>query len=203
MRIVPGAELKAHFREQIASVGARRGIRIDEPVEFYLVDLLARFASASAEEAPEEAAGEGRRPLAFLLKAALEAPPARRIQILRYLGDFALYVAGFFGDSLSRSLADVDYYIAMGGRAYRSVGDAVGGLGGRAHLRDLYEELGGRFGQWVDVLDEVAEGAVRRSDRDLLRTYERYLQTGGERLRERLALRGIVPSTAFVTKFAQ
>lgn len=201
MRIVPGAELRAHFREQVTTVSLKRGIRMDEEVEFYLVDLLARFATASAEEAPEEAGGEGRTPLAFLLKAALEAPPPRRVQILRYLGDFALYIAGFFGDSLGRSLVDVDYYVSMGGRAYRSVSDTMGNLQGRAHLQGLFAELGERFDQWVTLFDEISETAIQRSNRDLLRMYERYLHTGGERLRERLAARGIIPATAHVTKF--
>ena len=41
-----------------------------------------------------------------------------RNQILRRLGDVALFISGVFSRSLKRRVVDVDYYIAMGGGAY-------------------------------------------------------------------------------------
>ena len=57
-----------------------------------------------------------------MLSEALEAPSARlRNRGLQRLGDVSLFIAGFFAQSFARKLIDIDYHIAMGGRAY---GDA-------------------------------------------------------------------------------
>ena len=61
-----------------------------------------------------------------MLSDALEAPTAQeRERGLQRLGDVSLFMAGFFAHSFARKLIDIDYHIAMGGRAY---GTLAGGL---------------------------------------------------------------------------
>src|SRR2546430_13009986 len=54
-----------------------------------------------------------------MLADALEATSvAGRELALRRLGDISLFMASLFARGFSRRLADVDYHIVMGGRAY-------------------------------------------------------------------------------------
>jgi len=203
MTIIAGQELRLHFRERVEAVCARRAVEMDPEVEFYLVDLLTRFAASRPAEAPEGAFAVGDRPLAFILKDALEAPPDRRVRLFRHLGDLALYVAGCFQDSLNRSLVDVEYYISMGEGAYARVGTTLGGLRNASGAAEVFADLSRRFAEWVDVLDEISEGMRPGDNRDILRLYERYLRTGSERRRERLVAEGLVPVTSVKPEFVQ
>ena len=62
-----------------------------------------------------------REPLAFRLGRALETGGSEQRARLRSLGDFSLFMSGFFSDSFRRSLVDVDYYKSMGEYAYGSL----------------------------------------------------------------------------------
>ena len=115
------------------------------------------------------------------------------MRLLRRLGDTSLFISGFFPDSLARrsSLVDVDYYIAMGGRAY----DAVAR---HALERSLWDELADKFRLLVDLLNEVSERTMASTDAGLVRLYERWLKTGSDRLAAMLLRQGVVPRKGFV-----
>jgi len=176
-----------YFRERIGDVLANRRLSVQPETEFYLVDVLARFLETERlhVEQPDGSARE--EPLAIILLRALESGGEARVRELRRLGDTALFVSGFFGDSLARSAVDVDYYIAMGGQAYA----AVGQVERRRGLEALFGELSGRFGLFVDCFAEIAELSELRSNRGLVRLYERYLRTGSERVAQLLRERGV------------
>lgn len=175
------------FRQRVGDVLMHRRVRVQPETEFYLVDVLARFLESERllVEGPDGSVGE--EPLALILLRALETTGEARVRALRRLGDTALFVSGFFGDSLARSAVDVGYYIAMGGRAYAAVGEAER----RRGLDALYGELSGRFGLFVDCFAEIAELADLRSDRGLVRLYERWLRTRSERVGQLLRERGV------------
>jgi len=182
--IVLGQTAHEYFKEAVSGALAHRRLRIQEGTEFYLVNLLAGHLASGAAAAPPQA-GAGPEPLAFILKRALEAEREERRRALKRLGDTSLFVSGFFGDSLARSLVDVGYYIAMGERAYGSLAGTERGLDG------LFEELSARFGDFVDLFAEIAELSSLRSNRGLLRLYERFVLTRDERVAEKLRARGV------------
>ncbi|GEJ55532.1 hypothetical protein [Anaeromyxobacter diazotrophicus] len=180
--IVVGQSAQEYFKELVSDSLAQRRLRVREATEFYLVNLLAeRLHGGAARGAPDE-------PLALMLKRALEGDREARYRNLKQLGDTSLFVSGFFGDSLARSLVDVDYYIAMGERAYDALSGEPRGPSG-AQL--LFAELAERFPQLVDLLAEIAEQSELRSNRGVLRLYERFLATGSERLARQLRERGV------------
>jgi hypothetical protein len=119
---------------------------------------------------------------------------------LQRIGDVALFIAGFFADSLAHKLVDLDYYIYMGGSAYGSLSDEVRGtVRGRA-LAGVYAELAAKFQIVVDVLNDVRDETRRSSDIDLLRTYEVWLKTGSRRAAALLRQNGVVPMTGLGTR---
>ncbi len=184
-RILVGKSAHEWFREMVADVLAQRQLRVQEVTEFYLVNLLARFLERERLFVEEPDGTVTAEPLALILLRALASERRARAAALKRLGDTALFVSGFFGDSLARSRVDVDYYIAMGERAYGALAESERGLD------ELYEELSERFGQLVDVFAEIAELSDLRSNRGLVRLYERFLQTRSERVAKMLRDRGV------------
>ena len=127
-----------------------------------------------------------------MLAEAAAAPSAEhRSRTLQRLGDVSLFVAGFFAQSFARKLVDIDYHIAMGGRAYGTLAGSCGhGSRGRA-LSAVFAELAAKFQRLVDALNDVSEMSHAHSDRDLLRQYEIWLKTGSPRAHEILRRLGV------------
>lgn len=175
------------FRELVVGALAHRKLRIQESTEFYLVRLLERFLEREALYAQGSGGTAQIEPLALLLLRALEEGLQRRREGLRRLGDTSLFVAGFFGDSLSRSPVDAGYYVAMGERAYQALAASPGPAG----AAETFGEMAARFQVFVDVLAEIAEMQDLRSNRGLVRLYERFLHTGSQRVAEQLRARGV------------
>jgi hypothetical protein len=175
------------FRDLVSGVVAHRKLRIHEETEFYLVCMLERFLERQ-ELYVESPDGQAQiEPLALLLLRALEESRQRRWQGLRRLGDTSLFLAGFFGDSLSRAAVDGAYYVAMGERAYEALASSRGPAGSA----EVFGELSERFEEFVDVLAEIAEMQDLRSNRGLVRLYERFLHTGSRRVADQLRSRGV------------
>ncbi len=185
-RIVSGKSAQEFFREMVSETLAQRQVKVRQETEFYLVNLLSEHLRRGGAARPTQ--DDDAEPLAFILKRALEARREERWRHLKRLGDTSLFVSGFFGDSLARSLVDVDYYIAMGERAYDTLAEEPRGPAG-AH--ELFGELAERFPQFVDLFAEIAELCDLRSNRGLVRLYERFLLTGSQRVAERLRERGV------------
>lgn len=175
-----------YFRDLLGSAIDRQKVEVGQATEFYLVNLLAEFLSAEKLFKPT-ADGMEQEPLALMLARALEGPREAQVPALRKLGDVSLYVSGFWSDSLSRSVVDIDYYIHMGGAAYSKVAELS-----PTSSRSLYEELSARFRACVDVLAEVAEHTAMVTNTGVVRLYERWVKTGSARLARLLGEQGVV-----------
>src|SRR5262245_18839616 len=108
MQLTPSRTLTEFFHEVVTSAIRNQGVDTSEPTECYLVHLLANYSHASLKD----------EPLGIKMAQAKLAAPEERVRHLREVGDTSLYVSGFFADSLSRKLVDVEYYIQLGGTAY-------------------------------------------------------------------------------------
>ena len=196
--ILSSESIHGFFKDLLARAIENQRARVQPFTELYLVNLLVEYLMSEALYVQGEDGSWQQKPLAFLLKEALEEPGPARVQMLRRLGDTSLFVSGFFPDSLSRrsNLVDVDYYIAMGGRAY----DAVGVVAAR-HARSektLWDELSEKFRLLVDLLNEVSERTLASTNAGLVRLYERWMKTGSVRLATTLAAQGVVLRKGFL-----
>jgi len=172
-----------YFKELVEGALAHQRIAAGELTSFYVVNLLTGFLQRPAEE--------DETPLAFRLAEALDAAGMRQRSSLKQIGDISLFVSGFFADSLTRKLVDVDYYVSIGGTAYTALSRYETDT-----FSPVFAELAENFVRFVDVLSEVSERASCSSNADLLRLYERWLKTGSRRSGQLLAERGVVPSLA-------
>ncbi len=187
--------LSEFFRSHVTSAIINQHTTLSADAEFYVVNLLTHY-SKTHNLYPVNAKGSAEdKALAIQLLEALSTNSAARIPILRKLGDEALYVAGFFGDSLFKKLVGVDYYIQMGHSAYASVSNLMSEEDKKS-MRRLFEELANNFIPLVELLSEVADATHLSNDQNLLKLYERWMATGSERLRAILQQKGILANTS-------
>jgi hypothetical protein len=183
-----------YFKDLVAASLARQHVRAADLTEYYLVNLLCQYIRLDAGAA----VGEVDEPLALRLARALRSGGLEQRARLRSLGDFSLFMTGFFPDSFRRRLVDVDYYVSMGEYAYGSLArldeDA---------FSEVFTELANKFVGFTDVLADISERTALASHTDVLRLYEKWLRTGSERDGQRLVERGILPNSSIGKRFLQ
>lgn len=182
--------LAEYFRDALQGALAHQHVAVEGQTEQYVVNMLTLFSRA---EHLYEGIPSGPRmpPLTALFTAALEAPTAsERERGLQRLGDVSLFIAGFFAHGFARRLVDIDYHIAMGGRAYGTLATALG-RGRRRALAQVYAELAAKFQPLVDALGEISDTARTYTQRDVLRLYEIWLRTGSARARGLMSELGV------------
>jgi hypothetical protein len=195
VQVQPVANLQEFFRETLHGALERQHVCVEDQTEHYVVNLLTLFARAEAlfDQTPQ---GPRLKPLAVMFADALEArSTGDRHRGLQRLGDVSLFIAGFFAHSFARKLVDVDYHIAMGGRAYGTLAEAL--ARGRSRvLAQVFAELAAKFQPLVDALNDVSETSYRHTDADILRLYEMWLKTGSRRSYQILRRLGVQPAPA-------
>jgi len=191
--LVAVTNLREFFHDSVQTALRKQRVDVDDHTEHYVVNILTMFARSEElyESTPE---GVRLKPLAHMLAdASVASSPQQRDDALRRLGDVSLFIAGFFAQSFARKLIDIDYHIAMGGRAYGTLADNLrGSIRGQAFAA-VFLELAQKFQRLVDVLNEVAEMAHTHTDKDILRLYEIWLKTGSPRAFAILQRLGVAP----------
>jgi hypothetical protein len=195
MELQTVSDVREFFRDALQAALDHQHLHVQAHTEHYIVNLLAMFSHTDALFEPDDERSQ-LKPLALLLAEAADAPDERRrFRALQRLGDVALFVAGFLAGSLARRPVDVDYHIAMGGRAYGTLAHAPC-RGTQRVLACVFAELQDKFQPLVDVLNEIGEGAPQNSPRDVLRVYELWHRTGSPRAHRLLLKLGIRPVAA-------
>ena len=174
--VVPESDLRDYFRREVERAMGSLRVEANDFTRFYLVNLLAEFSES------EELFEDADRPLALMYGKAMESSPTERFRILKKLGDFALYISGYFSDSLQGKAVDVDYYIAMGSNAYGSASKLLRAQPRGDIFGPVFTDLSGNFPSYVDVLNEVSDQApANATDRDVMRLYELWVKTKSKR----------------------
>jgi hypothetical protein len=174
------------FKEQVEAACARQQLHPQPLTSYYVVSLLAEFMHLGRAGVNE--AMSSSEPLGVKLLRALHTGGSLQRLGLKQVGDASLFISGFFSDSLRRSLVDVDYYVSLGGYAYRSL------VTSDDTLSPIFAELSEKFVSFVDVLSDVSARTSLTNDADVLRLYEKWMRTGSRRNGDLLAERGIVPN---------
>lgn len=176
------------FHNGVEQAANRCGSPVSAEGLYYLSHLLVERGRTPAREAPDTLVE---------LYAKAQQGGAARVSALRELADRALYVTGFFRDSLKSRMVSVTYYMDMGATAYHRLSQLTGGSRGEARgLDEVWGELGENFEAASDLLQDVRQEVAANSDArdtDILRLYEAWLSTGSPRLYHRLRELGVVP----------
>jgi hypothetical protein len=185
MELKSAASVSEFFQEVVSQAIRNQHVDTTTVTECYLVNLLATYATATLD-------GE---PLGIKLAQAANAAPDERARQLKDVGDTSLYLTGFFGQALERKVVgpSIDYYIQVGGVAYGELARYFRLYREAREFVDIYEELGNKFTQFVDVLAEISEQTSVSSPASVVQLYERWLRTGSDWMERRLRQHGVVP----------
>lgn len=179
------------FQELVQQGLSQRKVQTYPVVESYLVRLLQHYLDSRNlfdSEYCDESGQKNPQTLAEMYLLAQNAAPPVKNELLRKLGDRALYISGFFGDSLARKVVDVDYYAGIGGAAYATLAH---------HTKEdamvkVYNTFARQFQDYVDVLTYISHNSFIKSDESILRLYDRYMRTGSELAKEKLVEMGVL-----------
>ncbi len=173
-----------HFKGLIKSAFEHQRLETDEMAEYYLSSLLASYVTSE---------NMSREPLAITYLKAMESDRATQAHLMKQVGDFSLFMSGFFSDSLKRKIVDIDYYIAIGSSSYGSLAALHRGDACKKTLFRLFTELALRFNAFAEIISEVSETSGLTNPNDILRLYEKWLKTRSKRTENMLKNLGIEP----------
>ncbi len=183
--------LNEFFYHSLKQAQAEEGVELNPFVEFYVMNLLSRLTTPSIWQTMTE---QEVCSLAELYLQSLGCVPVKQADILRQVGDWCLFVSGFFPDSVARQLVDESYYINLGRASYSRL--TVPPLPYFLNLdQDVFVHLCGQFIPIVNLLARISEQAQMQAATDILRIYERWLARGREKDKKILEQAGI-PLTA-------
>ncbi len=190
--------LTAYFHEQLGQVRQSQNFDATEVSEIYVLNLLETFAQPDQLFIVDESGRRQSEALAMILHGAVFGNPADQVHHYKRLGDLALFISGFFSDSLKRRSVGVSYYIDMGQAAYATLAGLIRGSASGV-FRDLYQELAESFSGWVEVLCQLSEqlGLTRRlhelADIELFERWGRLDGPQRRRLADTMLARGMMP----------
>ncbi len=177
------------FATKVEEALTQRQVQVSDPARLYLIELLKHFISVDHLFEFDEKVGKKRQEtLAMMYLKALNSPAAVKVELLKKLGDTSLYVSGFFGDSLNRKIVDVDYYVEMGETAYHQLSSEVGD----EQQSEVFHEYAKKFVDFVDVLTIISQESQIQSNEDLLKLYNRYINTGSPLAEKQLLDHGVL-----------
>ena len=200
--VVAVSSLEDWFRQSIGGALEKRHVAAEAHTEHYMVRLATDFARSENLYEYTHNRGYGLKPLARMLTDAFEASTAElRQQTLRRLGDVALFIAGFFADSLRHKSVDMDYYSRMGEAAYGSLAEMPARTLRENALNAVFIELARKFSEFVDVLNEVAQQTKVSGEQDIFRLYELWVRTGSRRAADKLRELGVQPAESIRVRY--
>ncbi len=177
------------FVEAVESAFVERRFSTFPSARSYLVKLLEYYVPAgNLFDEVDEQGRRSRSTLAETFLKAMNAEPNQRAGMLKKMADRALYITGFFSDSLQRKVVDIDYYAEMGVSAYGVLAD---------HSREdttakVYREYAAKFVAFSEILATISAQARIQDEANIMRLYETYAKTGSDFARERLLERGLI-----------
>ena len=191
-----------YFREIVNIAVENLHVHADEEAIFYIVNLLSEFLKVDNlytdidPNADEE-------PLTVLLERALNSNQNEQIQRFKYLGDFSLFISGFFSDSLYKRLVSLDFYKIIGCTSYNQLATIMKSKVQSKTFWELYHELAENFSIFVDILSEVSDKSFSHTNKDILKVYERWLKTKSLRDEKILKKEGIFPNASAASSYIQ
>ena len=171
------------FQRRVQDARAQTGVTLSDNSTLYLIQLLAERARTDLD-APNDPT------LVDLHARAVHAPPAEQLRSYRELGDRALYLVGYFPESVERRSVSASYYMDMGSAAYHRTDQVFKRWFANA-FGEVFSELAHRVRGAVEVMREVRRSCEDEPDA-IMRLYTRWLESGDPRAAESLRAHGLV-----------
>ncbi len=116
--------LQSYFFDQLVQLNQKFSTPLSKEDIFYSSLVMDKFGVA--QEFFEEKGGRtSEKILGIKLMESTHLSRKMRIRELKDVGDTALFVCGFFSDSLNKKIVDVSYYRSIGQAAYSKLNNLV------------------------------------------------------------------------------
>lgn len=200
--ILSTKNLPEFFRDRLLVTAERIDFDLTEHLEYYLVNLLTHFSQSKNFFEIDDEGHLHQEALIRYFDQSSTASWEQKFTLLKKMGDVSLYVSGLFDESLIRKLVSKDYYMTMGYTAYASVSRLLSHTS-RQSMGEIFEDLSFHFKKIVELLNHFKEHNDMKSHQNLLKTYEKWLETGSENLCRLLQEEGIHPTHSGKTYYKQ
>lgn len=154
------------FNELIDEAIKLQGLKLADPVRFYLLSLLS--GNMENIKTPYQDT-----PLAILLHQATLSPIDEKRNMLKFVGDNSLYTAGYFNQSFNKKTINRNYYIGIGEIAFRSLSSVASSK----TMEELYWDLFKSFNDMVKILTEISAKTFNSTSEEMIRLYEVWQNT--------------------------
>lgn len=185
--VISQQRLFEYLIEKLQNELATASILIEEDTVWYLGNLLTQF-SQSENFLIQEQHTKTLPTLAFLYRDARETHSAKNKQnLLRKLGDSALFMGAWFTELYRCKGINQDYFIGMGHAAYDYLSENA------CHQQTTFRELANKLPQLINLVSRVLSKNDDMNAEEIFALYKRWLSDKDESTKQQLASIGIVP----------
>ena len=187
-KVVSYVNTESFFSKLIDSAVNAQGLNVPEEVRFYLMNLLSNNATGPNLIKQSKISIYKDRPLSILYLEALNEVISTKRTMLKFIGDYSLYISGYFGDSFNGKIIDPGHYILIGSSAFGNLSRIAISSSNSGLYLDIFE----RFSDLVDILTEVSFDTMISNSKDLMKLYDRWLRTKSRILERKLMEKGVI-----------
>lgn len=145
------------FNELIERIAIDNSISLNDALKFYLVALLSENVNPETLLRKSDKHPYAGQPLSMIFGQALMEMAGKKAQMLKYVGDYTLYMGGYFSDSLKKGIVNYSYYVSIGEDAF----GYLSSISKQKHVADLYNDIFNNFVGLLLLLKEA--GTLTRS----------------------------------------
>jgi len=178
LAIVPSAG--EFFFSEIEKISKRHGLQLNPMVIQYLAELLNKFSTSSELKLTHPIEHKDLTPTQFWIEVQ-KLPLWQQQMALQFLGDYSLFTTGFFSEHVKGSLLDMDYFQAIGGKAYYRAGEIKENLAAEKSL-NVYFSLAESFRRFSEIFSELYDQTLLHSSDGSIKLFEKWQQSGSEHL---------------------
>lgn len=168
-----------YFLSELELAECKLSYKLNDELKIYLLGLL---NSKLLQDNEIDLA----KPLAISFLEAFNENQNQCIRKLKSVGDHALYIAGYFAESLNKKIIDVDYYNSLGKKAYAEIYNILGDNG------QVYYSLYNDYNKLLELLTAISFNTMQTGTKNLIKLYDRWLITGSNILEKKLNEMGII-----------
>lgn len=158
--LVLETSLQSFFFDELSRVNEKSSRPLPKETVFYSSLVLDQYGeSGNYFETVEGKVRE--KILGVKLLEACHLPKQKQMRALRDIGDTALFICGFFSDSLNGKIIDTSYYQQIGRSAYRRLNHFVPDV---YETPSFFERLSDSFSGVTVLMNLVAEKMTKPDD---------------------------------------
>lgn len=158
--------LQAFFFDQLNDLNKKSSQPLPNEMIYYSSLVMDKFGDSSKYFSVGEDGSVNEKILGLkYLEASQKSSSQKKVE-LKEIGDTALFLCGFFSESVSRKITDISYYQGLGRTAYHQLNNIVPEV---FEVPDFYARVSDFFEQLIALMTILtSELSMNKSNDDLL-----------------------------------